>query len=67
MKLIDSLYHHYYIPPIIFTVFEMHDNEVRRCIDGKQRLTAIRKFIDGEVCTSTINFRPYGANGADIL
>ncbi|KAI0771741.1 hypothetical protein BC629DRAFT_1291594 [Irpex lacteus] len=48
MKLIDSLYHHYYIPPIIFTVFEMHDNEVRRCIDGKQRLTAIRKFIDGE-------------------
>ncbi|KAI0093397.1 hypothetical protein BDY19DRAFT_903148 [Irpex rosettiformis] len=49
IKLIDSLYHNYYIPPVVFTIFKKKGSEIRRCVDGKQRLTAIRKFIDGQI------------------
>lgn len=50
MKLVDSLYHNYYVPPIVFAIVEDEEGEdVRRCVDGKQRLTSIQKFIDGQV------------------
>ena len=50
IKLVDSLYHNFYVPPIVFAVVKDEDGEeVRRCVDGKQRLTSIQKFIDGQV------------------
>ncbi|KAI0314934.1 hypothetical protein OF83DRAFT_1085318 [Amylostereum chailletii] len=46
--LIDSLIRNYYIPPVIFAVKTAEDgSETRVCIDGKQRLTSVQKFIDG--------------------
>ena len=42
--LIDSIFRHYYIPPILFAVvYERNGEEKRVCMDGKQRLTAIRR------------------------
>lgn len=50
MEIIDSLYHNFYIPPVIFAVMRDEDGEeVRICVDGKQRLTSIVKFLDGQV------------------
>ncbi|KAI3613826.1 hypothetical protein WG66_013644 [Moniliophthora roreri] len=50
IQLIDSIFRNYYIPPIIFAV-TIHDDgsESRTCIDGKQRLTSIRLFMDGVI------------------
>ncbi|KAK7027266.1 hypothetical protein VNI00_015355 [Paramarasmius palmivorus] len=48
IQLIDSIFRNYYIPPIIFAVVVHSDgSESRTCIDGKQRLTSIRLFMDG--------------------
>ncbi|KAI0337285.1 hypothetical protein BDW22DRAFT_1383871 [Trametopsis cervina] len=45
MGLIDSMFRNFYIPPVIFSVVESTNGEVRRvCIDGKQRLTSIWRF-----------------------
>lgn len=47
--LIDSIFKNFVIPPLIFSV---KVNEVPYkyvCIDGKQRLTAIRSFIEGKI------------------
>jgi hypothetical protein len=51
MEIIDSLYHNFYIPPVIFAVMWDEDGEeVRICVDGNQRLTSIVKFLlDGHV------------------
>jgi Protein of unknown function DUF262 len=55
IHLIDSLFNNYYVPPLIFKVVTGNKpgtNERRKwrtCIDGKQRLTAIRMFFDGEI------------------
>ncbi|KAG6829607.1 hypothetical protein H0H92_004076 [Tricholoma furcatifolium] len=49
--LIHSLFHNYYVPPIVFAVHPADDDpeeEVRVCVDGKQRLTSIQKFCDGQ-------------------
>ncbi|KAF8803976.1 hypothetical protein BYT27DRAFT_6704108 [Phlegmacium glaucopus] len=48
-SLIDSFYHNFYVPPIIFatTTREEDGAEMRTCIDGKQRLTSMRLFMDG--------------------
>ncbi|VDB86657.1 unnamed protein product [Peniophora sp. CBMAI 1063] len=46
--LIDSIFRNFYIPPLIFAVSTHEDGtEARTCIDGKQRLTSIQKFMDG--------------------
>lgn len=46
--LIDSIFRNFYIPPVIFAVREAADGaEIRVCVDGKQRLTSISKFMDG--------------------
>jgi hypothetical protein len=48
--LIDSMLRNYYMPPIIFAVSTADDgSELRTCIDGKQRLTSIQRFMDGEI------------------
>ncbi|TFK54245.1 hypothetical protein OE88DRAFT_1654811 [Heliocybe sulcata] len=50
IRLIDSLFRNFYIPPIVFAVRPDEDGEmVRVCVDGKQRLTSIQKFFDGQV------------------
>lgn len=56
-QLINSVFHNFYIPPVIFAVHKDDEGEdVRVCVDGKQRLTSIQKFFDGQVSslTSTI-------------
>ncbi|MCJ1467216.1 hypothetical protein MMC07_005839 [Pseudocyphellaria aurata] len=51
--LIDSMWKGYYIPPVIFNLelIELEDGNLRykrTCVDGKQRLTSIRDFMNGE-------------------
>jgi hypothetical protein len=44
MGLVDSVVRNFYIPLVIFAVNTYEDgSEIRTCIDGKQRLTSIRK------------------------
>lgn len=46
--IIDSIFRNFYVPPIIFAVTTQEDGtETKVCIDGKQRLTSIQKFMDG--------------------
>ncbi|EMD36006.1 hypothetical protein CERSUDRAFT_96229 [Gelatoporia subvermispora B] len=46
--LVDSLFRNFFIPPVIFAVKYSDDgSEHRVCIDGKQRLTSIWRFMDG--------------------
>ena len=53
MEIIDSLFHNFYVPPVIFAVMRDEEGEeVRVCVDGKQRLTSIVKFLDGHVRSS---------------
>lgn len=48
--LIDSMLRNYYMPPIIFAVSTADDGtELRTCIDGKQRLTSIQRFMDAQI------------------
>ncbi|KAK2466267.1 hypothetical protein APHAL10511_001909 [Amanita phalloides] len=50
IKLIDSIFRNFYIPPVVFAVQKDVDGEdVRICVDGKQRLTSIQKFFDGQI------------------
>ncbi|KAF8907266.1 hypothetical protein CPB84DRAFT_1674984 [Gymnopilus junonius] len=48
VSLIDSVFRNFYIPPVIFAVHtDPEGHEVRVCVDGKQRLTSIQRFMDG--------------------
>ncbi|KAF9007348.1 hypothetical protein BDZ89DRAFT_997208 [Hymenopellis radicata] len=48
IRLIDSVLRNFYIPPVIFAVNTFTDGtETKTCIDGKQRLTSIHRFMDG--------------------
>ncbi|KDQ53547.1 hypothetical protein JAAARDRAFT_136960 [Jaapia argillacea MUCL 33604] len=47
--LIDSIFRNFWIPPIVFAITNQDGEEVRVCVDGKQRLTSIQKFIDGHI------------------
>ncbi|KAF8745958.1 hypothetical protein AX14_004253 [Amanita brunnescens Koide BX004] len=50
IKLIDSIFRNFYIPPVVFAVQKDEDGvDIRICVDGKQRLTSIQKFIDGQI------------------
>ncbi|KAI0291383.1 hypothetical protein B0F90DRAFT_1777103 [Multifurca ochricompacta] len=50
MAIIDSLFHNYYVPPVVFAITKdpIDGVETRLCVDGKQRLTSIQKFFDGQ-------------------
>ncbi|CEL60656.1 hypothetical protein RSOLAG1IB_03894 [Rhizoctonia solani AG-1 IB] len=49
-NLIDSVYRDYFIPPVLFAKRIGEDGEeVKICIDGKQRLTSIHRFMDGYI------------------
>jgi len=48
--LIDSLFRNFYIPPVLLCVrYDEDGEETRTCIDGKQRLTSIQRFMDGMI------------------
>ncbi|KAF9492791.1 hypothetical protein BDN71DRAFT_1591415 [Pleurotus eryngii] len=50
VKLVDSLFRNFYIPPIVFAQSEDEDGNITKvCVDGKQRLTSIQKFMDGHI------------------
>ncbi|KAH9962556.1 hypothetical protein BGW80DRAFT_864202 [Lactifluus volemus] len=51
MAIIDSLFHNYYVPPVVFAISRdpIDGVETRLCVDGKQRLTSIQKFFDGQI------------------
>ncbi|CDO77687.1 hypothetical protein BN946_scf184969.g38 [Trametes cinnabarina] len=50
IKVLDSIWRNYYVPPVVFAVYvDENGDEVRCCVDGKQRLTSIQKFFDGQV------------------
>ncbi len=55
MAIIDSLFHNYYVPPVVFAISKdpVDGYETRLCVDGKQRLTSIQKFFDGQVRSLT--------------
>ena len=57
IKLLDSIYRNFYVPPILFAQVEKDGQSILRCVDGKQRLTSIQKFFDGHVRLFTM--RPY--------
>ncbi|KAF8197071.1 hypothetical protein BJ912DRAFT_97097 [Pholiota molesta] len=60
--LIGSIIYNYYVPPIVFTVIRSNDGrETRVCIDGKQRLTSIKRFMLGEIAykDATTNRKAY--------
>lgn len=43
VALIDSIFKHYYVPPVILASIESIEGaEAMVCIDGKQRLSSIR-------------------------
>ncbi|KAG0636321.1 hypothetical protein HOY80DRAFT_925899 [Tuber brumale] len=52
-KLIQSVLANFYIPPVIFNVVKFTQDGKERyrrvCIDGKQRLTSIKRFVDGDI------------------
>jgi len=47
--LIDSIFRNIWIPPLVFSVHRPpgYTEDVWNCVDGKQRLTSIRDFMDG--------------------
>lgn len=54
MILIRDSPDNYYVPPVIFNVTKVHDEQgqtrfKRTCVDGKQRLTSVLKFMRGEI------------------
>jgi Protein of unknown function DUF262 len=54
IHLVDSLFNNFYVPPLIFKVITGTGEEGKRrawrtCIDGKQRLTTIQQFFDGDI------------------
>ena len=58
MAIIDSLFHNYYVPPVVFAIAKdpIDGVETRLCVDGKQRLTSIQKFFDGQVRHPSYSF-----------
>ncbi|KAI9701288.1 MAG: hypothetical protein M1836_001958 [Candelina mexicana] len=53
--LIDSLIENYYVPPVIFNIEIIRseqDNRTRykrTCVDGKQRLSSVKAFMEGKI------------------
>ncbi|KAG2155210.1 uncharacterized protein EDB93DRAFT_1129448 [Suillus bovinus] len=48
--LIDSILRNFYIPPVIFVSHQHPDgSETKTCVDGKQRLTSIYRFMAGQI------------------
>ncbi|CAI6260838.1 unnamed protein product [Periconia digitata] len=48
-SLINSLMENYYVPPIILNRKRVMKKHVHMCVDGKQRLTSVKRFIQGDI------------------
>lgn len=53
-RFIESMIRGYYVPPVVFNLKVLKDNDeyqrIRRtCVDGKQRLISIRDFLRGNI------------------
>ncbi|KAL1726728.1 hypothetical protein EV714DRAFT_276261 [Schizophyllum commune] len=46
-SLIDSIMQNIHIPPLIFSM--ENNSDIMTCMDGKQRITSIKRFMDGEI------------------
>lgn len=61
IKVLDSIWRNYYVPPVVFAVYYNDEGlEVRHCVDGKQRLTSIQKFFDGQVSIPLVSLLQLG-------
>lgn len=50
MTLIDSIFRNFYIPPVLFMSRKPSKEFAPKiCMDGKQRLSSIQAFIDGQI------------------
>lgn len=55
MALIESLFRNFYVPPVLFFIDDTKkeekgvDGPIQVCMDGKQRLSSIVSFLDGQV------------------
>ena len=47
--LIDSLFHNFWVPPVVLAEVIEDGAVVKRVVDGKQRLTAVQNFLAGIV------------------
>ncbi|ORX90283.1 hypothetical protein K493DRAFT_288269 [Basidiobolus meristosporus CBS 931.73] len=48
--LIDSILKNFYVPPVIFSCKRLPDGRLLKvCIDGKQRLSSIRRFMNNDI------------------
>jgi hypothetical protein len=56
--LIDSLMENYYVPPIIFNK-KSGPKQMLVCVDGKQRLSSIKAFIEGSIPCRDAKSRPW--------
>lgn len=50
---IESLLSHYYVPPILLSEKREGGQVKYTCIDGKQRMSSIKLFMNNEVSTTT--------------
>lgn len=62
--LINSLFENYYIPPVIFNLERVtlpngSKRDKRICVDGKQRLSSIKAFVQGEIPCRDKHGRPW--------
>ena len=53
--LIDSLFHNYWVPPVVLAEVIEDGAKVKRVVDGKQRLTSIQNFFAGIVRGSIVH------------
>ncbi|SJL18597.1 uncharacterized protein ARMOST_22194 [Armillaria ostoyae] len=57
---IESLLRNLYVPPLVFAVnISEYETEIRTCIDGKQRLTSIYRFMEGLIPRKDVKFLGY--------
>ncbi|KAF5366443.1 hypothetical protein D9758_009744 [Tetrapyrgos nigripes] len=49
IRLIDSILNNFYVPPVLFAVEYENGIEQKTCMDGKQRLTSISRFMNGKI------------------
>ena len=47
--LVNSLFHRYWVPPVVLAEVVEDGEEIWRVVDGKQRLTSIQNFFAGIV------------------
>ncbi|KAF7319810.1 DUF262 domain-containing protein [Mycena kentingensis (nom. inval.)] len=57
--LIDSVYRNAPVSQLIFAKYVANGRELWRCVDGKQRLTALQRFLAGEISCTSLSLANY--------